>query len=386
MTRLEKGLGLAILASGLVVACAGPLVNDNGGPPTPEGGASSDDSSPPPPPMGDDGPAASDSTTHADGGGGPDAPAAVDATGDGPGNTIPDGATLGSCDPAQWTVTASVTGPNNPAPYAVDGILPSRWSTGTAQLPGQYLQVDFGGWVVLDRVILDDSFASEQGDYPRGLDVIGSGDGTTFQGTLASQMFTNPGAVVAMDFAPQATRAVRLQLNSSVATIWWSVHELRFGCSVPGADAGPPGPDGGTCPSPAWSAGAGISRAGWKATASMTGPNDTIAGAFDGNASTRWSDGTGQQGGETFRIDLGTSTSMSEVLLYLLNSNTSDYPSAYAVSLSNDDQSYTTVATGVGAAITAACFPTQSARYVKIQQIGTGYTSWWSVYEITIMP
>jgi hypothetical protein len=35
---------------------------------------------------------------------------------------------------------------------------------------------------------------------------------------------------------------------------------------------------------------------------------------------------------------------------------------------------------------TGICFPRQSARYVRITQIGTGYMSWWSIYEMTILP
>jgi hypothetical protein len=57
------------------------------------------------------------------------------------------------------------------------------------------------------------------------------------------------------------------------------------------------------------------------------------------------------------------------------------------VDLSSDDQTYVTVAEGLGATpTTAICFPPQSARYVRMTQIGTGYPSWWSIYEMTILP
>jgi hypothetical protein len=311
-----------------------------------------------------------------------DAPAAVD-----------EGAppvVTGTCEPDRWTVTASVAAAVNPAAFATDGLPPTRWSSGVPQQAGQYFQVDFGGPVTLDRVDLDDSFGpDEHGDYPRGIQVLGSTDGTTFPVAMASQTFAaDPGGVVTLQLAPGSFRALRLSLTAGDPTAWWSIHELYVGCSAPGSDGGSAADAGtGACPAPAWSASEGLSKAGWSATASAaTNGSDAIANAFDGNAATRWSI-VSQAGGEWFRVDLGQSTSMSEVLLYLLNGNTTDYPSAYRVDLSNDDQTYSPVASGVGAApATAICFPRQQARYLRITQIGTGYRDWWSIYEMTIMP
>lgn len=322
---------------------------------------------------------------------------------DAEGGTVP---TLiaGSCDPTRWTVTASVSATNNPPAFAVDGLPPTRWSSGVGQAIGQYVDVDFGGFVVIDQITLDDSYGTnEHTDYPRGVDVLGSMDGSTFGPTLGSFSYaTDPGAIVSMPFAPATTRAVRLQLNTGVPTVWWSIHELRVGCMEVnadggaddgGAEAGAPADggafDGGASCAAAgsgWSSSSGISPTSWKGSASSTGPNDTIQGAFDQNASTRWSSGQAQAGGEWFKIDLGESTSISAVGLYLLSGNTGDYPSSYALTLSADDLAYTTVATGLGAATTAICFPSQSARYLKVTQTGTGDASWWSIYEISVFP
>ena len=55
-----------------------------------------------------------------------------------------------SLDPLGWTATASPTGPSDPccsgdvAGNAVDDDATTRYSTGVAQSPGQYLQVDLG--------------------------------------------------------------------------------------------------------------------------------------------------------------------------------------------------------------------------------------------------
>jgi len=86
---------------------------------------------------------------------------------------IPSGATIGSCAGGDWVVSASNFNFDNLPGYAVDGLLPSRWSTGVAQAPGIYYQVDFGGWVMLNNVTLTEAYNKDgMGDYPRGLDVF----------------------------------------------------------------------------------------------------------------------------------------------------------------------------------------------------------------------
>jgi hypothetical protein len=321
-----------------------------------------------------------------------------DAGRDAEGGTIPT-LIVGSCDPARWTVTASASATNNPPAFAVDGLAPTRWSSGVGQAVGQYFEIDFGGFVTVDQITLDDSYGTnEHTDYPRGLDVLGSADGTTFTSTLGSvSNATDPGAIVTVNFSAAMTRAVRLQINTGVPMVWWSVHELRVGCQSlsldGGADGGASdggGVDGGppTCAASdaGWSAGSGLSPAGWTGSASSTGPNDTIPGAFDQNAATRWSSGQAQAGGEWFKVDLGHATTLSGAGLYLLSGNVGDYPSSYALSLSTDDLAYATVATGLGGPTTPICFPSRSARYVKVTQTGTGDSSWWSIYEISLFP
>ena len=369
----------------------------------------------PSPPGGGDGGGATDAVAspRADGAGS-DSAAGADASGGSPvdGAAVDAGANdagldadaslvppvLGSCDPGRWVVSASISAPTNPPAFAVDGLLPTRWSSGVAQAVGQYFQGDFGGLVGVDQIVLDDSYgASDHADYPRGVDVLASADGTTFAATLATAAFaTDPGAIVTIPFPASTTRALRIQLNTGVSTLWWTIHELRLGCLAletdGGADGGGASEGGGdaasSClaPDAGWTADAGISPATWKGSASSTGPNDTIQGAFDENAATRWSSGQAQTGGEWFKVDLGQVTTISGVSLYLLSGNVTDYPSSYALQVSSDDSAYTTVATGLGAPTTTICFPRQPARYVKVTQTGTGDSSWWSIYELGVLP
>jgi hypothetical protein len=335
--------------------------------------------------------------------------------------SIPPNATIGSCDRGKWTVSASDSDPTNPAPYAVDGLPPTRWSTGVGQNGGQYFQIDFGGFVTVSKVTLDDSFGSYgQTDFPRGYDVLASYDGINFNKKLLSASYSDDaGAVVTADFTPHAARALRIQLTASSGS-WWSIHELTLGCATPdpsdggGSDASDGGSDaaddasdasdgsadGSIDASDAGSASdasdggsdAGSADAGtnpnhgsWTGTASSTSTvgGDAVINAFDGNPATRWSSGKGQFGDEWLRIDLGQATTISQIWL---DANATDYPSAYQLELSSDDLVYTPVAKGLGAAQTKIAFASQSARYARIKQIGTGYNFWWSVYEVTVIP
>jgi hypothetical protein len=305
-------------------------------------------------------------------------------------------------------VSASNSGPFNPASYAVDGLAPTRWSTGAAQAAGQYFQIDFGGFVTVSQVVFDDSFGTSKGDYPRGYDVLASYDGVTFSKKLLSVSgIDDAGAIVTGAFTPHAARYLRIQLTWSSGS-WWSIHELTVGCQVPaaadgGADADASAEGGGADADGAVEAslpledaadasdgatadaGTNPNHAHWTGTASSTSTvnGDAVANAFDGNPATRWSSGKGQFGDEWLRIDLGLPTSVSQVWL---DSNATDYPSAYQLELSTDDLAYTPVARGLGAAQTKIVFQAQSARYIRIKQIGTGYNFWWSVSEVTVIP
>jgi F5/8 type C domain-containing protein len=54
----------------------------------------------------------------------------------------------------------------NPPSHAIDGNINERWSTGNAQAGNEWLQIDFGRTVAIDRVTLQ--LGVDTGDYPRG--------------------------------------------------------------------------------------------------------------------------------------------------------------------------------------------------------------------------
>ena len=75
---------------------------------------------------------------------------------------------------------------------------------------------------------------------------------------------------------------------------------------------------------------------------------------------------------------------ISAVVPVIFGIASGDHPSAWELDLSTDDASYTAVARGVGDDLTKMVFPTRSARYVRIRQIGSGYDHWWSINELTV--
>jgi glucosylceramidase len=294
---------------------------------------------------------------------------------------IPPGAPLGSCDPRAWVASASMSHPVNPPSYAIDSLQPTRWTTGAPQSVGQYLQIDFGGFVMIDRIAIDHTLGMDgKDDYPRSLDVLVSYDGADYSRKLRSATYTADPGVVSLDFPAHAARYLRLQLSESATVPWWTIHELTVGCQTPGTtnDGGiGMGPDAGDPTGPS-----NPNRANWTATASGSAGGDVVANAFDGVATTRWASGKAPQyGDEWFRLDLGQAVSISQVWLTATNG---DHPSAWELDLSTDDASYTAVARGLGADVTKMAFPTQAARYVRIRQIGSGYDHWWSINELTV--
>ncbi len=275
--------------------------------------------------------------------------------------------------------------PGDQPSYAIDGILVSRWSSGAVQTPGQYYQVDFGGYVRLSQVLLDSTGST--GDHPRGYQAETSRDGLDFSTVIASGSLDDTAHdVVTIDFAPRAIRYMRIELTTSSAS-WWSVHEIHVACQIPDGDGGwaedTAPPDTGLCQQGSGSASA-FTRSNWTATASSTSTvgGDAIAKAFDNDAVSRWSSGQAQTGSDVFRLDLG---SVGCVGGMTITSPGTDFAKAYAVSVSTDDVQYTVVASGLGQAVLPLTFPRHNARYLRINQFSTT-GSWWSISDITVQP
>ena len=135
---------------------------------------------------------------------------------------------LSQIDPSGWHATADPSGPSDPccqgdvAANAVDDDASTRYSTGAAQQPGQYLQVDLGRVQRLRQVVFDTGVST--GDFPRGYSVQVSADGTNWRTAVAGGVGTGQFTSVALDGSP--VRYVRMTLTTASGS-WWSVADVR---------------------------------------------------------------------------------------------------------------------------------------------------------------
>jgi glucosylceramidase len=137
-----------------------------------------------------------------------------------PASAVGHGTTLRPVSLAGATATAT----SNPADaaLAIDADASTRWSSGTAQAPGQSLTVDLGRRTVFSRVAID--AGDNLGDYPRGWTVSASDDGTTWR-DLASG--AGSGQLIKVDVPRTNARFVRVTQTGSSGS-WWSVADLRL--------------------------------------------------------------------------------------------------------------------------------------------------------------
>ncbi|WP_327315775.1 discoidin domain-containing protein [Streptomyces sp. NBC_01235] len=121
-----------------------------------------------------------------------------------------------------WTATASDTSPYNDGPAnMLDGNADTRYSSGTGQYDGLWIQVDMGQTQTFDKILLD--VGSSIGDYARSTDVYVSTDGTDW--TKVSSMADGQ-RVELTSFPTQTARYIKVVNTANVASNWWSIAEL----------------------------------------------------------------------------------------------------------------------------------------------------------------
>lgn len=126
---------------------------------------------------------------------------------------------------------------------------------------------------------------------------------------------------------------------------------------------------------------AAINRSGWIASASSNG--DSPQNALDGSPNTRWTTGTAQTAGQWFEVDMQSPQSFDRITIDA-GPSTGDYPAGFQVQVSNDNQNWTTAASGSGGGqLTDIAFSAQTARYIKINQTGSK-GNWWSIAELNV--
>jgi glucosylceramidase len=131
-----------------------------------------------------------------------------------------------------WSATASPSGGDTS--NALDGNPATRWTSGQGQANGHWFRVDLGSAQSFGRLKLD---SGTGGDYPRGLRVEASADGTSWTQVATA---TGSGQFVEVVFASQNARYLRLVQTGSAGN-WWSIHELEL--FAPTGPPPPPPPD-----------------------------------------------------------------------------------------------------------------------------------------------
>jgi glucosylceramidase len=104
----------------------------------------------------------------------------------------------------------------------VDDDASTRYSTGTPQAPGQYLQVDLGQAEPVTRLVLDTGTST--GDYPAGYSLTVSLNGTDWSAPVATGAGSGQLTTLSLDGRP--VRYVRVTLTASSGS-WWSVADVR---------------------------------------------------------------------------------------------------------------------------------------------------------------
>ncbi len=139
----------------------------------------------------------------------------------------------------------------------------------------------------------------------------------------------------------------------------------------------------------------GLPPAGWVVTAVATGAADAAPpkAAIDNDLNTRWTTGRGMQPGDWFQVDLGAPQRIGGVRTSIAGSPR-DYPRGYVIEVSVDGERWRQVAAADEATsrrsvrhnIWRVAFAPVTARYVKITQLGSSSSWWWSIYELYVMP
>ncbi|MFE3111616.1 discoidin domain-containing protein [Kitasatospora indigofera] len=108
------------------------------------------------------------------------------------------------------------------AALAVDADASTRWSSGAAQAPGQFLQVDLGRTTRFDEVALDSG--DNLGDYARGWTLSASDDGTSWR-----ELRSGAGTGQLTTVSVPGSRARYLRVTSTAGSgAWWSLADIRL--------------------------------------------------------------------------------------------------------------------------------------------------------------
>ncbi|OBZ15737.1 hypothetical protein A8L34_28505 [Bacillus sp. FJAT-27264] len=133
------------------------------------------------------------------------------------------GETGAALDRTGWTASSEPSS-GDIAANLLDGSMDTRWSAGTAMVPGQFLTVDMKSPRVFSKLVMDSTGSND--DYARGYEVYVSADGANWGSAIASG--TGSGPVITVNFAAAQTARYIKVVQTGTASNWWSIRELNL--------------------------------------------------------------------------------------------------------------------------------------------------------------
>ncbi|MEV0635937.1 discoidin domain-containing protein [Streptomyces sp. NPDC050619] len=121
-----------------------------------------------------------------------------------------------------WTATASDASQWDAPGNMLDGDSGTRYSSGTGQYDGLWIQVDMGKTQTFNKIVLD--VGGSVSDYARSAEVYVSADGTDW--TEVSSVADGQ-RVHLVSFPTQTARYIKVVNTDNVARSWWSVAEFN---------------------------------------------------------------------------------------------------------------------------------------------------------------
>jgi hypothetical protein len=126
-------------------------------------------------------------------------------------------------DRSSWSVTDSTYGTGTSTLEMLDADKNSRWTTGTPQAAGQWIQLDLGSSQQFRELVMNSG--GSENDYARGYQVLVSENGTEWRLVAAEE---GASSVIRSAFPVQNARYVRIVLTETAPQWWWSVSELNL--------------------------------------------------------------------------------------------------------------------------------------------------------------
>jgi hypothetical protein len=294
-------------------------------------------------------------------------------------------------EPGQISVSAShnnvFTGEDNLA-QALDGNPNTRWSTRAFQQPGMWFEIDLNQVRAVSGLALDS--AASPYDYPHGYIVRLSEDRAQWEEVARND---HNDSSLDVTFGLQPARYINIEQTGRSDRWWWSIHEVNvsYAPEENGGDEGEPELPQPEEPQPEPEPPSEGPPEEETLTLSVRSSHydvrsgvDNILQAIDGKPETRWSSRIPQQPGIWFEIDLNEVRTVSGVALDNAGSP-QDYPRGYAVSLSSDGDRWTEVVrTPDNDRPLDVKFSPHPARYIRIEQIGSDPSYWWSIHGVAV--